>query len=80
MNPSIQSKNNENEEETCLQVAARWGYNEIVNLILQFKREKITKEELEKTMKIKGIKQTIVTLLKEHVKMYHKNKKRCSCF
>jgi ankyrin repeat protein len=79
LNPSILSKNDFNEYETCLQVSARWGYNEIVNLILEKRGHLIKNEELENTLKIKNLKSSIIKLLKEHLKN-KKGKRGCACF
>lgn len=79
LNPSILSKNDLNEYETCLQVSARWGYNEIVNLILEKRGPVIKQEEVENTLKLKNLKSSIVKLLKEHLKK-KKGKGGCACF
>ena len=79
MNPSILSKNDSNEYETCLQVAARWGYNDIVKIILEKRCQSINIDEIEKTLKIKPLKPSIIKILKDVLKA-KKNKGGCACF
>jgi len=81
LNPSILSKSDSNEFETCLQVAARWGYNDIVMAILEKRLDLIKTEEIENTLKIENLKPSIVKLLKSFLKLKSKkSKKGCACF
>ena len=51
MNPSIKSKINDNEFETCLEVAARWNYIDIVKLLQNPYITKQQKDEIDKDLK-----------------------------
>jgi ankyrin repeat protein len=77
LNTKVKSRTETNEFETPLQVAARWHYVNIVQLLLE--RGKYEKEEVENCLKMKGLKPSIVTLLKNHLKLI-KKKGKCSCF
>ncbi len=79
MNPSVLSKKDSNEYETCLQVAARWGYNDIVKIILEKRSQSINNHEIESTLRIKTLKPSIIKILKDFLKA-KKSKGGCACF
>ena len=79
LNPSIKSKSDENELETCIQVAARWNYVDIVKLLLD--SGKVLDLEIKDVLKNKHLKKPVVNLINEHLTKKGKGKKGgCACF
>ncbi len=79
MNPSIKSKSDEDELESCIQVAARWNYTNIVKLLLD--SGKVLEIDIKETLKNKYIKKPITHMLNEHINKKNKIKKGgCACF
>ncbi len=79
LNPSIKSKSDHYDYETCLQVAARWNYTEVVALLLN--KATLPLEELKDTLRYKNLKKPIVDLISKQIeKKIGKNKKGCACF
>lgn len=80
LNPNLKSKTDDNEYETCLQVAVRWNYVDIVKLLLE--KCKLSEVEVSEAMKNCFNKQ-ILNLLKQYLKEKYgaKGKKSgCACF
>ncbi len=79
LNTSIKSKSDNDEYETCLQVAARWNYSKLVALLLD--KGNISPDELKETLKNKSLKKHITELInKDLLKKSGRNKKGCACF
>jgi ankyrin repeat protein len=72
LNANILSKVNDIENENCLNVACRWNYKNVVELLL--KRVDFTKDEL-----INAMRSTTSGLIKVSIKKHIKNKKFVRC-
>lgn len=69
--PHIRSFTNQNDSESCLQVAARWGMVNIVQLLLE--KSEFSKEELLEVIKMEGLNREIrKTLSKYYAKRFSK--------
>lgn len=77
MNALIKSKSDDNEWESCLQVAARWNYITIVNLLLE--RGNFKNIDIIEVLKLRYLKKPMINLLKIHNDRIVK-KKGCHCF
>ena len=65
-------------EDTCLAVAARWNYYDIVKLILESNR--IDSDDIEETLENENCNEKIKNLLFSHIPDDRKKKKGCGCF
>ncbi len=63
LNPTIDSKINNNEKESCLEVACRWGYINVVELLLN--RVSYTNDDLRKAIKCANSGNVLVALRKQ---------------
>jgi ankyrin repeat protein len=77
LNTKIKSKSDENEFETPLQVAARWGYTNIVKLLLE--KGGYDSLDIDNALKIPDLKKNIITMLKVHFKTIGR-RRSCACF
>jgi ankyrin repeat protein len=77
LNTKVKSKIDNNEYETPLQVAARWNYVNIVNLLLEKGNYEV--KDIQSCLKMPGLKPATVTILKSHFKTFQA-KKGCACF
>jgi hypothetical protein len=78
MNPTLRSKSDENEYETCLEVSVRWNYISIVNILLEHKF--FTANDIEMALKITGIKKNMRNVLKSYLTASKRKKGGCACF
>lgn len=78
LNANILSKSDDNEYESCLQVAARWNYPDIVQLLLD--KGNLQQKDLEDTLKIKYLKKPVAKLIKKKLKSEKRSKGGCACF
>jgi len=72
LNANILSKINELESESCLNVACRWNYKNVVEVLL--KRVEFTKEEL-----INAMRSTTSGLIKVEIKKHMRSKNLVRC-
>lgn len=78
LSASIPSKSDNDEYESCLQVAARWNFIDIVQLLLN--KGNLKQNDLEDTLKLKYIKKPVANLIKNKLKLEKRNKGGCACF
>ena len=76
LNPLVKSRIG-NEYESNLQVAARWNYPNIVELLLS--KVDYKKEEIIETYKMNEIEKRIRRILKDFLKKKFNTNKRCGC-
>lgn len=78
LNPNIRSKYYD-QEDTCLWVACRWGYYDIVELLLE--TNKIDPLDIKEEIEKKDCNHRIIQLLIKYLpKEYKRGKKGCACF
>ena len=65
-------------EDTCLAVAVRWNFYDIVKLILESNR--IDSDDIEETLENENCNEKIKNLLFSHIPDDRKKKKGCGCF
>jgi hypothetical protein len=65
------------EEDSCLNVASRWGYEDIVRILLD--KGGIAEKEVSEAIKLPGIKKKIFNLLNDSLPK-GKKIKGCACF
>lgn len=65
LNPKIESKVNNYEYESCLQVACRWGYLKVVELLLN--RVRYGRDEIRKAIRCANS-ASIINILRKHKK------------
>ena len=65
-------------EESCLQVAARWNCLRIVQLLLE--RVEYEKSEIEETLKYQCVPQIIIKTLLNYYQRFRKNEPAVLCF
>lgn len=80
LNPSIKSKTDANDYESCLEVAARWNYVDIVKILLE--KGHLHEVEIREALKNKHIKKPVKDIINDHInkKAQSGKKKGCSCF
>jgi ankyrin repeat protein len=77
LNTKIKSKADNNDFELPLHAAARWGYVNIVKLLLE--RGKYTSQEIKTCLAMDLLKESTAMVLRNHLKEVKKSK-GCSCF
>ena len=77
LNPNIKA-NYYDMEDTCLAVAVRWNFYDIVKLLLESNR--IYPDDIEETLENENCNEKIKELLFSHIPEDRKKKKGCGCF
>lgn len=75
INPFVLSKIDKNEFESPLQVACRWNYINIVNLLLE--KVNFKKEHIKEALNIEGITKTVKIILTKYLSAKYKKKRFC---
>lgn len=75
LNAFIKCKVNENEYETCLQVACRWNYLKIVKMLLDKVDYGIN--DIKEVLNVDGISKNCLLVLKKYINNKFKSKRVC---
>lgn len=75
LNAFVKSKINENETESCLQVACRWNYLKIVKLLLD--KVPYKKEDINEALNVDNLSKNCLVLLKRYLNKFKRNTYCC---
>lgn len=75
LNAFVKSKVNDNEYESCLQVACRWNYLKIVKILLD--KVAYKKPDIDEALKVDGISKNCVVLIKKYLNKFKRNSICC---